>query len=568
MNDEATSSALLEQLVYIDNYINGQSNTDSSIATPNIDVDGQLSLDLAAFADDSFVFPDEEKPKNFFFDDEEDEENGGGRDGGLDGKRETKEAGGKKTGDAKSLRNKDKKQLKRDIDHLSGWNVSDFAGANTNNNGSNNNGNSNNHSTIPMNNVGSSSIHGKSKFNGNSDFFIKQEPEMEPFVQQQQQQQQQLHQQLHLQLHPHLQHFHHGQHPQLQTHLLPQFQGVDDHVQPSLALPPDNINNNNIEHGYSQGAEEDGHNILNLRELPKFPVPPGAKSSLVSAGLSQNQIDLLSALVAQHQASMGKRIPPREQQLQQLQHQLQHQQHQQQQQQQQQHGPQAANIDPTLQGEFVADTAATSATAAIANGSFSQPQQQQQQQQLLSNSYIAPITPNVSVLPAEIPANSNNQVNSILQLSQPNVSQFLQSQSNLQQSTNPRPHNHRQNSLALIPDTIVANSNMGHLSNTALASRLSIASTSSNLSSPDAAELDKKRRNTAASARFRIKKKIKEQQMENKISSLQGLIDQLETKLNNLEMENKLLRNLIIEKGSQKGDDEVKLVKEKAKLNQ
>lgn len=30
-------------------------------------------------------------------------------------------------------------------------------------------------------------------------------------------------------------------------------------------------------------------------------------------------------------------------------------------------------------------------------------------------------------------------------------------------------------------------------------------------------------------------------------------------------MENKLLRNLIIEKGSQKSDDELKLLKEKAK---
>lgn len=85
------------------------------------------------------------------------------------------------------------------------------------------------------------------------------------------------------------------------------------------------------------------------------------------------------------------------------------------------------------------------------------------------------------------------------------------------------------------------------------------------MSLPDAAELDKKRRNTAASARFRIKKKMKEQQMENKISSLQDMISSLENKLSHLEMENKLLRNLIIEKGSQKSDDELKLLKEKAK---
>ena len=42
----------------------------------------------------------------------------------------------------------------------------------------------------------------------------------------------------------------------------------------------------------------------------------------------------------------------------------------------------------------------------------------------------------------------------------------------------------------------------------------------------------------------------------------------LENQLNNLEMENKLLRNLIIEKGTQKSDDEVKLLREKARLNQ
>ena len=59
MSDEPTSAALLEQLVYIDNYINGNASTatDSSTATPNLDMDGQLSLDLAAFADDLFIFP-------------------------------------------------------------------------------------------------------------------------------------------------------------------------------------------------------------------------------------------------------------------------------------------------------------------------------------------------------------------------------------------------------------------------------------------------------------------------------------------------------------------------------
>ena len=39
--------------------------------------------------------------------------------------------------------------------------------------------------------------------------------------------------------------------------------------------------------------------------------------------------------------------------------------------------------------------------------------------------------------------------------------------------------------------------------------------------------------------------------METKINNLEDLIVNLENQLNNLEMENKLLRNLIIEKGTQ-----------------
>lgn len=53
-----TSAALIDQLVYIDNFINSAAEE-----TPNLDMDGQLLLDLAAFADDLFVFPDEEKRK-------------------------------------------------------------------------------------------------------------------------------------------------------------------------------------------------------------------------------------------------------------------------------------------------------------------------------------------------------------------------------------------------------------------------------------------------------------------------------------------------------------------------
>ncbi|ANB12995.1 Transcription factor atf1 [Sugiyamaella lignohabitans] len=62
------------------------------------------------------------------------------------------------------------------------------------------------------------------------------------------------------------------------------------------------------------------------------------------------------------------------------------------------------------------------------------------------------------------------------------------------------------------------------------------------------AEEDKRRRNTAASARFRIKKKIREQEMERNARELMEKVQQLETKVMQLEMENRWLKNLVVEK--------------------
>lgn len=62
------------------------------------------------------------------------------------------------------------------------------------------------------------------------------------------------------------------------------------------------------------------------------------------------------------------------------------------------------------------------------------------------------------------------------------------------------------------------------------------------------AEEDKRRRNTAASARFRIKKKMREQQMERTTKDLQDKVQLLESKIVQLEMENKWLKNLVVEK--------------------
>lgn len=63
-----------------------------------------------------------------------------------------------------------------------------------------------------------------------------------------------------------------------------------------------------------------------------------------------------------------------------------------------------------------------------------------------------------------------------------------------------------------------------------------------------AAEEDKRRRNTAASARFRIKKKQREQALERTAKEMTEKVSTLEARINQLEMENKWLKSLITEK--------------------
>ncbi|RDA85340.1 hypothetical protein CP532_1264 [Ophiocordyceps camponoti-leonardi (nom. inval.)] len=66
--------------------------------------------------------------------------------------------------------------------------------------------------------------------------------------------------------------------------------------------------------------------------------------------------------------------------------------------------------------------------------------------------------------------------------------------------------------------------------------------------SRQAAEVDKRRRNTAASARFRIKKKQREQALEKSAKEMTEKISTLESKVVQLETENKWLKNLLVEK--------------------
>lgn len=70
----------------------------------------------------------------------------------------------------------------------------------------------------------------------------------------------------------------------------------------------------------------------------------------------------------------------------------------------------------------------------------------------------------------------------------------------------------------------------------------------------DAAEEDKRRRNTAASARFRVKKKQREAALEKSAKDMSDRVSYLENRVQQLEMENKLLKNLITEKSGKDGE--------------
>ncbi|CAG8702422.1 242_t:CDS:1, partial [Funneliformis mosseae] len=64
------------------------------------------------------------------------------------------------------------------------------------------------------------------------------------------------------------------------------------------------------------------------------------------------------------------------------------------------------------------------------------------------------------------------------------------------------------------------------------------------------AEEDKRKRNTAASARFRVKKKMREQTLEKTARDMSAKAEMLEARVKELEREIKWLKNLLIEKDS------------------
>ncbi|KAI5852507.1 regulatory protein cys-3 [Morchella snyderi] len=71
-----------------------------------------------------------------------------------------------------------------------------------------------------------------------------------------------------------------------------------------------------------------------------------------------------------------------------------------------------------------------------------------------------------------------------------------------------------------------------------------------------AADEDKRRRNTAASARFRVKKKQREQALERTAKEMTDKCSLLEQRINRLELENRWLKGLIVEKNNAPGEDD------------
>lgn len=203
-----------------------------------------------------------------------------------------------------------------------------------------------------------------------------------------------------------------------------------------------------------------------LTDLPRFPVPPGAELSLRSVGLLQNQIDLLSALIAQHQANTDSSAPASQ-------------------------GLAERSLPHTLPPPLSLRTGRQSEQRPSI-GAYS--------------SYAQRDSLALSMSPARASFTDINTSASDSNSTEPKIEQTHE----------------------------------------------------------DLADMDKRRRNTAALARFRVKKKIKEQSMDSKLRTMEQTAREFEEKIQRLEMENKLLRTLIVERGSKKSDEELEDLRQRA----
>lgn len=83
-----------------------------------------------------------------------------------------------------------------------------------------------------------------------------------------------------------------------------------------------------------------------------------------------------------------------------------------------------------------------------------------------------------------------------------------------------------------------------------VAPKRTIAEVEKSLDESSNPDEDKRRRNTAASARFRVKKKMREQAMEQSVREMTQKSDKLQDRVNNLESEIKYLRSLLLDKAA------------------
>ncbi|KAH3683249.1 hypothetical protein WICPIJ_005777 [Wickerhamomyces pijperi] len=486
-----TPAALLEQLVYVDTFM------------PEIDdpsqLDERLTAELSAFADDSFIFPDEEKPQN-----NDSDSNGNSNANGN--------ANGNNRGVSGNSNNSS-----------GGFNMNKYALLNSSQKNLNNNNSSNNSNSNSSNNT--------SNIN-------------------------------------HL------------NHISPSSTASTTSTTTTNSIAPNDI----------------------LSNLPKVPVPPGAHSSLLAAGLSQTQIDALAALIAQHQgANQNNNSNAGGSGL---------------------NGLNGINLSNLGSNAVNSGFGGNNNNSGNANGNLqllnglglNNNQNQIQQNGGTNGNNIS----NIVRLQQEMAlrkfqsnnnSNTNNNTNSNTQLSNllsgNNSLSFPSANTTSTASNSTNTANNTNNStgtssaasgtsslassilssstLALLNAQNSNNSRKNSNSGTANNRSNSISDTFTNIdpqqhgTSPDDpsqrfeptgdTETDKRRRNTAASARFRIKKKLKEQQLERSVRELNELTISLEQKIQTLQMENKLLRNLVVEKSEVRNQEEVELLRMKAKMD-
>ena len=125
-------------------------------------------------------------------------------------------------------------------------------------------------------------------------------------------------------------------------------------------------------------------------------------------------------------------------------------------------------------------------------------------------------------------------------------------------------NNNNNNSSIYGTNLIAAATSYSTVSTPAQAQAQAPGSTSTLVSLAEQASLlDKKKRNTAASARFRIKKKLKEQELHTKTKELEEKVERLQQKLRKMEVENKCLKTIIFKQNESKNSQLVESIKKR-----